>query len=110
MKAGNKTKTKKIGQVFTPQYIVEEILNYAGYTSTTIIDKHIIDNSCGDGAFLKVIVSRYCQESINSGTPINKIKKGLEKYIHGIDVDLRCNTLGVNTVSVHQVLAFCMSD
>lgn len=87
MKAGNKTKTKKIGQVFTPQYIVEEILNYAGYTSTTIIDKHIIDNSCGDGAFLKVIVSRYCQESINSGTPINKIKKGLEKYIHGIDND-----------------------
>jgi len=87
MKAGDKTKTKKIGQVFTPQYIVEEMLDYGGYKTSSIIDKHIIDNSCGDGAFLKVIVYRYCDESLKIGTPLNKIKKGLEKYIHGIDND-----------------------
>lgn len=87
MKAGDKTKTKKRGQVFTPQYIVEGMLDYAGYNSSSILDKHIIDNSCGDGAFLKVIVSRYCHESINTGIPTDIIKQGLEKHIHGIDND-----------------------
>lgn len=37
-------KTKKIGQVFTPQYIVDEMLDYAEYVGPSIIGKHIIDH------------------------------------------------------------------
>ena len=80
-------KSKKIGQVFTPQYIVDNMLDYIGYIGSDIIGKHIIDNSCGDGAFLKSIVERYCGEAIKSGSDSNCIKCDLETYIHGIDID-----------------------
>ncbi len=82
-----KTKTKKTGQVFTPQYIVDEILDYAGYYGNNIIGKHIIDNSCGDGAFLKEIVNRFCEVSIKNGRDADTIKRDLEELIHGIDTD-----------------------
>lgn len=80
-------KSKKIGQVFTPQYIVDEMLDYAEYIGPSIIGKHIIDNSCGDGAFLKSVVARYCDESIKSGRNNDSIKRDLENFIHGIDTD-----------------------
>ena len=51
-------KSKKIGQVFTPEYLVNNMLDYIGYIGSDIIRKHIIDNSCGDGAFLKQIVTQ----------------------------------------------------
>lgn len=80
-------KSKKIGQFFTPQYLVEEMLDYAGYYGPSIIEKHVIDNSCGDGAFLKIIVERYCEESFKAGRVSEDIKKDLESFIHGIDND-----------------------
>lgn len=80
-------KTKKIGQVFTPEYLVENMLDYVGYIGSNIIGKHIIDNSCGDGAFLKLIVARYCDESLKEGKELKDIKQDLETYIHGIDID-----------------------
>ena len=78
---------KCTGQIFTPQYIVEQMLDYVDYVDSNIIEKHIIDNSCGDGAFLKVIVYRYCEESTKQNRPISLIKSDLEKYIHGIEID-----------------------
>ena len=44
--------TKRNGQVFTPRYIVEMMLDFCGYKDTNILCKHLMDNSCGDGAFL----------------------------------------------------------
>ena len=48
-------KIKEQGKVYTPDYIVKNILNLAGYKGNNILQKHVIDNSCGDGAFLKEI-------------------------------------------------------
>lgn len=78
-------KTKKTGQVFTPRYIVEEILDYAGYRGDTILQKHIIDNSCGDGAFLTVAVALYCTAANNAGITSSELKFQLETFFHGID-------------------------
>ena len=63
------------------------MLDYIGYVGSGILKKHIIDNSCGDGGFLKSIVERYCNESIKAGVCINEIKQDIEIYIHGIDID-----------------------
>lgn len=87
MKGKRKAKSKSIGQIFTPQFIVEEMLNYIDYSGQSILNKHIIDNSCGDGAFLKEVVRRYCQEAIKRGDTLESTKTNLEKYIHGIDND-----------------------
>lgn len=40
---------KNSGQVFTPDFLVSNILDYVGYTEGNILQKHVIDNSCGDG-------------------------------------------------------------
>ena len=42
---------KYSGQVFTPDFLVSAILDYVGYVDGNILQKHVIDNSCGDGAF-----------------------------------------------------------
>lgn len=43
---------KKHGRVYTPNFLVCTILDFGGYHSKKILRKHVIDNSCGDGAFL----------------------------------------------------------
>lgn len=79
------TESKTYGRVYTPKYLVDIILDLTGYTSpNNIIGKHIIDNSCGDGAFLTEIVDRYCQAFI--GSKENLIEH-LQTYIHGIEID-----------------------
>jgi adenine-specific DNA-methyltransferase len=83
----NNNKTKKIGQIFTPQYIVEEMLDYIGYIGENILEKHIIDNSCGDGAFLTVAVRRYCDVFLSKNDSLVLLKRHLELYFHGIDTD-----------------------
>ena len=49
---------KNTGQVFTPKYLVNLILDEIGYQGSGILKKHCIDNSCGNGAFLSEIITR----------------------------------------------------
>lgn len=79
--------TKNGGQVYTPDFLVSNILDYVGYTDGNILQKHVIDNSCGDGAFLCDIVDRYCKNYIAQNESILGLKDDLEKYIHGIEID-----------------------
>lgn len=80
-------KSKEYGQVITPLKIVKDILNIANYKGERILKKHVIDNSCGDGAFLTLIVTRYIEAYLDKHHTINGLKEELEKYIHGIDCD-----------------------
>lgn len=78
---------KQSGQVFTPPYLVCDILDIAGYTGTPILHKHIIDNSCGNGAFLCEIVQRYCTIFLQQSGDLQILKQELSTYIHGIELD-----------------------
>lgn len=91
-------------QIFTPDWVVNMMLDKIGYRpSADIHDKHIIDNSCGDGAFLVEIVDRYIKHGIlDRNISKNELKKGLEKYIHGIEIDsnlCRKTVLRLNSVA-----------
>lgn len=78
---------KTDGQVFTPDYLVDNILDFAGYTGKNLLKKHIIDNSCGTGAFLSKIIDRYCSSAIKSGYSHSQLKSELETFIHGIEIE-----------------------
>ncbi len=80
---------KGICQVFTPKELVGEMLDRAGYTSQ-LYGKKILENSCGEGAFLAEIVTRYIIDGQSRGLSAEKIKKGLESDIHGIEKDKAC--------------------
>lgn len=81
------SRTKSMGQVFTPDFIVDSMLNYCNYAGARILGKHIVDNSCGDGAFLQKIVRRYIAAAEGVGINPTEIVEHLEMYIHGIDND-----------------------
>jgi adenine-specific DNA-methyltransferase len=94
-KANQKTKDKtnnhnikNLGQVSTPTSIVDFMLDAVGYKGETILNKHILDNSCGDGAFLKRIVKRYVEVAKEKKLSSTETKKGLETYIHGIEIEV----------------------
>ena len=78
---------KQHGRVYTPDYLVKVILDFGGYDKPTILKKHVIDNSCGDGAFLTEIVRRYCAFFLTQKQDLLKLKHELETYIHGIELD-----------------------
>lgn len=84
----SKKKIKNNGQIYTPDFIVNNILDIVGYEGNSVLEKDIIDNSCGNGAFLIGVVRRYCEAFYKKyGKSDNeKLKKQLEKHIHGIEV------------------------
>jgi adenine-specific DNA-methyltransferase len=83
----NSNLIKHSGQVFTPDFIVKNMLNFCGYNTNQILQKHIIDNSCGDGAFLCQIVSMYCDFYLKENNDKAELKNELQTYIHGIELD-----------------------
>ena len=78
---------KQHGRVYTPYYLVSTILDFGGYNNNNLLQKHVIDNSCGDGAFLIEIVRRYCTFFLNQDQSLSRLKHDLETYIHGIELD-----------------------
>lgn len=85
------TREKTTGRVYTPDYIVRNVLDMSGYYGNTILQKHAIDNSCGDGAFLVEMVHRYCSAAKDKGLSTEEISDQLGKFIHGIEIDnLEC--------------------
>ena len=97
-------------QVFTPENYVRELLDSVGYTHD-LYGKKILENSCGDGNILVVVVQRYIDECVAKGLSRTKIKNGLAKDIYGFEIDgkqyekcilnlnevLKCNN--INTVN-----------
>ena len=79
-------KTKEKCQIFTPDDIVETMLDHVGYIDS-LYGKTILENSCGNGQFL-----RLPDGSISGITPLGKyMRKTLQLYlkrheiIHNLD-------------------------
>lgn len=73
-------------QVFTPEDYVKELLDSVGYTQQ-LYGKRILENSCGDGNILVVIVQRYIDDCLVQGLSRTKIKNGLGRDIWGAEID-----------------------
>lgn len=73
-------------QIFTPENYVRELLDSVGYTQH-LYGKRILENSCGDGNILTVIVQRYINDCLAKGFSRTKIKNGLSKDIYGVEID-----------------------
>lgn len=95
------TVEKSNGRFYTPDFIVCNILDMSGYYGNAILQKHAIDNSCGDGAFLIEIVRRYCKAASSTGLSSAEIARQLSVFIHGIEIDpLECEKCVSNVTQV----------
>ena len=73
-------------QVFTPHDYVEKLLDSVGYRHN-LHGKKIIENSCGDGNILSVVVQRYIDDCKLQGLSRDQIIKGLSEDIYGVEID-----------------------
>ena len=73
-------------QVFTPQNYVEKLLDSVGYKKN-LQGKRVLENSCGDGNILSVVVQRYIDDCKNEGMSLTQIRDGLQNDIYGIEID-----------------------
>lgn len=56
------------GVVFTKDWVVDFVLNVAGYTTDRdLISGCVVEPSCGDGAFLRHVASRLCECAMAAG-------------------------------------------
>ena len=81
-----KKNIKEKCQIFTPKDIAIRMLDLSDYT-TNIVGKRILENSCGNGEILTLIVDRYIKECINNKFTVNKIRKCLERDIYAFEID-----------------------
>ncbi len=80
-------KIKYQGQIYTPDYLVKIILDRGGYSGANILQKHVIDNSCGNGQFMIEVVDRYCKTFLDKSNNLETLKRDLEQYIHAIEIE-----------------------
>jgi len=82
-----KISEKKLnGIVYTPQWIVELILDNLDYKNN-IYQKKIIDPACGDGAFLSEVLVRFIEDAKKAKIENKAIKEKIENNILGFDID-----------------------
>ena len=80
-------KRRKKYQVFTPKKTVIRMLDEIGYSGVSIINKTIVDISCGDGAFLKEALKRYIGACKESNVLDKDILKMVNDHIFGYEID-----------------------
>lgn len=81
------TKQSRLGQVWTPDWMVSHMLDLAGYTGDAVLSTRILEPSFGNGAFLKEIVTRILKESSARGMTTENTASIIDNNIHGIEID-----------------------
>lgn len=79
-------KKNKNDQIFTPHKYVEDMLDRIGYKEN-LVDKIVLENSCGQGNILVPIVNRYIEDAKRQGLSEELIAEGLSQNIIGFEID-----------------------
>ncbi|MBU3098078.1 MULTISPECIES: Eco57I restriction-modification methylase domain-containing protein [Clostridium] len=72
-------------QQYTSENISNEMLNMIDYNEN-LHGKKVIENSCGEGHILKLVVERYILDGKRNGHSNARIKHGLENDIYGAEI------------------------
>jgi hypothetical protein len=92
---------KNIGEFFTPEWMVEFVLDRVGYRGPDILTRRFLDPCCGSGNFLLHVIERYKAEARAQGWTDEKILRGILNHIFGFDL----NPLAVLTARVNYLIA-----
>lgn len=72
-------------QQFTSIEISNKMLDMIDYKAD-LYGKKVLENSCGEGNILGLVVERYILDSISASRTLDVIKKGLENDIYGVEI------------------------
>jgi len=59
----DKETRKALGEFYTPQEVVDYILNAVDYEGRKVLDKRLLDPACGSGTFIVTALKRYLEAS-----------------------------------------------
>ena len=79
---------KRLGEFYTPEEVIDYILNTVGYTPESEIEgKKLLDPACGSGGFLvratKILTEKLKKRGFNAETILRK----LQESIYGFDIN-----------------------
>ncbi|PIU16526.1 N-6 DNA methylase [bacterium (Candidatus Gribaldobacteria) CG08_land_8_20_14_0_20_39_15] len=77
---------KANGVVYTPEWIVETILDFVGFVESSY-RATVVDPACGDGAFLTMAAKRIISGGLRKKLDKSCVKQLLEKNVVGFDID-----------------------
>ncbi len=77
---------KALGEFYTNEEMVEEVLDAVGYKGENILDKVLIDPACGSGTFLIIAIGRFIEEARKRGLTNFEILQRIQNNIIGIDI------------------------
>lgn len=78
--------SEKTCKVPTPPEMVVRMLDKVGYVRN-LFGKKVLENSCGEGNFLREIVRRYILDARRNRISEEQIREGLGRDIHGIEIE-----------------------
>ena len=79
------TKSKNLGQVFTPPFVVDLMLKMP--QNKALCGRKILEAGCGDGAFLTALARRYVSEFLDHSKDLKRLKFELETNLIGVEID-----------------------
>lgn len=92
---------KNIGEFYTPEWLVEFVLDHVGYRRNQILELKILDPCCGSGNFLIQAISRIKHESNVKGYDKRQLFKTIINNIVGFDL----NPIAVLSARLNYLLA-----
>lgn len=74
-------------EIFSPKQVVNYLLeSIEYYPGAYILNKHFMDNSCGNGQIMVEAVNRYIQAYIDIHGNYDGLENDIKTYFHGIDI------------------------
>jgi adenine-specific DNA-methyltransferase len=80
---------KNLGEIYTPEWLANDLLDRADYCDNHILKKHFFEPSCGTGNILIEAVRRYLAafKKFRLAESESVLIKELETYFHGMDIN-----------------------
>jgi SAM-dependent methyltransferase len=92
---------RNIGEFYTPEWLVQFVLDETGYSGPDILNKRLLDPCCGSGNFLIHSIARLKEVARGAGLNPKEILELIQKNIIGIDL----NPLAVLSARLNYLLA-----
>jgi adenine-specific DNA-methyltransferase len=81
------SKKKDLGQVFTPEWVVELMLDELGYSDDVALNSRVLEPSCGEGVFLVAAAKRIILAGRQAQLSDEVITSHLAENLHGVEYD-----------------------
>jgi type I restriction-modification system DNA methylase subunit len=79
---------KRLGEFYTPEDVIDYILDAVGYTSESEIEgKKLLDPACGSGGFLVRATNIFVEKLKSHGFDAETILRKLQESIYGFDIN-----------------------